>query len=54
MPLPIPTSRSEIAALQRERKVAVVNALRAPFHQRRLKASIQIPWLMQSDGERFR
>ena len=39
MPLPIPTSRSEIAALQRERKVAVVkNALRAPFHQRRLKA----------------
>jgi phenylacetate-CoA ligase len=38
MPLPIPKSRAEIAALQRERKVAAVkNALRAPFHQKRLK-----------------
>jgi phenylacetate-CoA ligase len=38
MPLPIPTSRSEIVALQRQRKVAAVkNALRAPFHQKRLK-----------------
>ncbi len=38
MPLPIPRSRAEIAALQQQRKVAAVkNALRAPFHQTRLK-----------------
>src|SRR5207248_3120096 len=38
MPLPIPKSRAEIAALQRERKIAAVeNALRAPFHRQRLK-----------------
>ena len=38
MPLPLPKSRADIAALQRERKVAAVrNALRAPFHQARLK-----------------
>ena len=38
MPLPIPKSRADIAALQQERKVAAVkNALRALFHQRRLK-----------------
>ena len=38
MPLPLPKSRAEIAALQGERKVAAVkNALRAPFHRPRLK-----------------
>ena len=38
MPLPIPKSAAEIAALQQQRKIAAVkNALRAPFHQRRLK-----------------
>src|SRR5690242_3805153 len=38
MPLPIPKSRAEIAALQRQRKVAAVeNALRAPFHRKRLQ-----------------
>jgi phenylacetate-CoA ligase len=38
MPLPIPKSAAEIAALQQQRKVAAVkNALRAPFHRRRLK-----------------
>ena len=38
MPLPIPKSRADIAALHRERKVAAVkNALRAPFHRKRLK-----------------
>lgn len=37
MPLPIPSSRAEIVALQRERKIAAFkNALRAPFHQKRL------------------
>jgi phenylacetate-CoA ligase len=36
--LPIPTSREEIVALQRvRRKAAFENALRAPFHQRRLR-----------------
>jgi phenylacetate-CoA ligase len=38
MPLPMPMSREEIAALQRARRIeAVKNALRAPFHQRRLQ-----------------
>lgn len=37
MPLPLPRSRAEIAALQRERKRAALrNALRAPFHRKRL------------------
>ena len=38
MPLPLPKSRAEIDRLQRERKIAAVkNALKAPFHQARLK-----------------
>jgi phenylacetate-CoA ligase len=38
MPLPIPKCAAEIALLQQQRKVvAVKNALRAPFHKRRLK-----------------
>ena len=38
MPLPLPQSRDEIAALQHKRRIAAVeNALRAPFHQKRLK-----------------
>lgn len=38
MPLAMPKSRAEIAALHRARKVAAVkNALRSPFHSKRLK-----------------
>src|SRR5262249_19086835 len=41
MPLPLPRSSAEIEALQKERRVAAVkNALRAPFHQKRLKGIV--------------
>ena len=52
MPLPLPQSRDEIAALQHKRRIAAVeNALRAPFHQKRLKG---IDPQLATDAQRWR